>query len=75
VIDGIDVNGNQMVVIRSEGTGFDNRTAVVLEVVMGPKGGGSTSQSGAGGVNQVLCNSGKNACDDNNSVINNIVVN
>ena len=75
VSDGPDVNGNQMVVIRSEGTGFDNKTSVVLEVVMGPKGGGMTNQSGAGGVNQVLCNSGKNACDDNNSVINNIVVN
>jgi hypothetical protein len=75
VVDGSDVNGNQMLVVRSEGTGFDNRTLVVLEVVMGPKGGGGTGQTGAGGVNQVLCNSGKNACDDNNSVINNIVVN
>lgn len=75
VVDGADVNGNQMVVVRSEGTAFDNRTAVVLEVVMGPKGGGGTGQTGAGGVSQVLCNSGKNACDDNNSVINNIVVN
>jgi len=75
VVDGAVVNGNQMVVVRSEGTGFDSRTAVVLEVVMGPRGGGATNPGGAGGVNQVLCNSGKNACDDNNSVINNIVVN
>ena len=75
VVDGPAVNGNQMVVVRSEGTGFDNRTLVVLEVVMGPKGGAGTGQTGAGGVSQVLCNSGKNACDDNNSVINNIVVN
>jgi len=75
VVDGADVNGNQMVVIRSEGTGFDNKTAVILEVVMGPKGGGTNGQNGAGGVNQVLCNSGKNSCDDNNSVINNVVVN
>jgi hypothetical protein len=75
VVDGADVAGNQIVVIRSEGTAFDNRTSVVLEVVMGPQGGGVTNQSGAGGVNQVLCNSGKNACDDNNSVINNVVVN
>ena len=37
--------------------------------------GRTTSTSGAGGVSQVLCNSGKNACDDNNSVINNVVVN
>jgi hypothetical protein len=75
VVDGPAVNGNQMVVVRSEGTGFDNRTLVVLEVVLGPKGGAGTGQTGAGGVSQVLCNSGKNACDDNNSVINNIVVN
>ena len=68
-------NGNQMVVVRSEGTAFDNRTVVVIEMVMGPKGGGGTNQNGAGGVSQVLCNSGKNACDDNNSVINNVVVN
>jgi hypothetical protein len=66
---------NQMVVLRSEGTAFDNRTVVVLEVVMGLAGGGATSSSGAGGVNQVLCNSGKNSCDDNNSVLNDIVVN
>ena len=75
VVDGPDVSGNQMVVVRSEGTGFDNKTSVVLEVVMGPKGGGTTSTKGGGGVNQVLCNSGKNSCDDNNSVINNVVVN
>jgi hypothetical protein len=75
VVDGTAVAGNQMVVVRSEGTAFDNRTLVVLEVVMGPRGGGTNNQSGAGGVNQVLCNSGKNACDDNNSVINNVVVN
>jgi len=75
VVDGPVANGNQMVVVRSEGTGFDNRTLVVLEVVMGPKGGPGTGQTGAGGVSQVMCNSGKNACDDNNSVINNIVVN
>jgi len=75
LVDGAAVGGNQMVVVRSEGTAFDNQTVVALEIVMGPKGGGVTSQTGAGGVNQVLCNSGKNACDDNNSVINNIVVN
>jgi len=48
VVDGPAVNGNQMVVVRSEGTGFDNRTLVVLEVVMGPKGGAGTGQTGAG---------------------------
>jgi hypothetical protein len=30
---------------------------------------------GAGGIAAVLCNSGKNSCDDNNSVQNNVVVN
>jgi hypothetical protein len=75
LVDGTAAGGNQMVVVRSEGTAFDNQTTVMLEVVMGPRGGGTTNGSGAGGVNQVLCNSGKNACDDNNSVIANIVVN
>jgi Tfp pilus assembly protein PilX len=75
LVDGSAAGGNQMVVVRSEGTAFDNQTTVVLEVVMGPRGGGSTAGSGAGGVNQVLCNSGKNSCDDNNSVIANVVVN
>lgn len=75
LVDGTAAGGNQMVVVRSEGTAFDNQTTVVLEVVMGPSGGGTTAGSGAGGVNQVLCNSGKNACDDNNSVIANVVVN
>ena len=73
--DGTAVGGNQMVVVRSEGTAFDNQTTVVLEVVMGPRGGGFSAGAGAGGVDQVLCNSGKNACDDNNSVIANVVVN
>jgi hypothetical protein len=75
LVDGTAASGNQMVVVRSEGTAFDNQTTVVLEVVMGPRGGGTTAGSGAGGVDQVLCNSGKNSCDDNNSVIANVVVN
>jgi hypothetical protein len=72
--DGVAVGGNQIVVIRSEGTANDGRTTVVLEMTMGvaPNGGGA---AGAGGVAAVLCNSGKNACDDNNSVQNNVVVN
>ena len=36
---------------------------------------GSGGQQGAGGIAAVLCNAGKNACDDNNSVQNNVVVN
>jgi hypothetical protein len=73
-VDGLAAGGNQVVVIRSEGTAMDGRTTVVLEMTMGggASGGG---QQGAGGIAAVLCNSGKNACDDNNSVQNNVVVN
>jgi hypothetical protein len=73
-VDGLAAGGNQVVVIRSEGTASDGRTTVVLEMTMG---GGATSgtSAGAGGIAAVLCNSGKNACDDNNSVQNNVVVN
>jgi len=73
-VDGDLAGGNKIVVIRSEGTAMDGRTTVVLEMTMG--GGGSTGlEQGAGGIAAVLCNSGKNACDDNNSVQNNVVVN
>jgi hypothetical protein len=73
-VDGLAAGGNQVVVIRSEGTASDGRTNVVLEMTMG---GGATSgtSAGAGGIAAVLCNSGKNSCDDNNSVQNNVVVN
>lgn len=68
------VDANQVVVIRSEALASDGRTSVVLEMTMGASatGGGA---SGAGGISAVLCNAGKNACDDNNSVQNNVVVN
>jgi len=73
-IDGTVAGGNQIVVIRSEGTALDGRTTVVLEMTMGG-GGGNGAAAGAGGIAAVLCNSGKNSCDDNNSVQNNVVVN
>ena len=73
-VDGSGVGGNQVVVVRSEGVAIDGRTTVVLEMTMGPGNGTGVSQ-GAGGIAAVLCNSGKNACDDNNSVQNNVVVN
>jgi hypothetical protein len=73
-VDGAAAGGNQAVVIRSEGTAIDGRTTVVLEVTMGP-GNGANGQQGAGGIAAVLCNAGKNSCDDNNSVQNNVVVN
>lgn len=71
-VDGAAAGGNQVVVIRSEGLASDGRTGVVLEMTMGATG--TTGGSGAGGISQVLCNAGKNACDDNNSVQNNVVV-
>ncbi len=73
-VDGVAAGGNQVVVVRSEGTASDGRTTVVLEITMGGAASNGTSQ-GAGGIAAVLCNSGKNACDDNNSVQNNVVVN
>jgi hypothetical protein len=72
-VDDPTAGGNQVVVIRSEGTANDGRTTVVLEMTMG--GGVAGASRGAGGISSVLCNSGKNACDDNNSVQNNVVVN
>jgi hypothetical protein len=73
-VDGAAAGGNQIVVLRSEGTASDGRTTVVLEMTMGSAGASGATQ-GAGGIAAVLCNSGKNACDDNNSVQNNVVVN
>jgi hypothetical protein len=72
-VDGEVAGGNQIVVIRSEGTAVDGRTTVVLEMTMARGMGGGTA--GAGGIAAVLCNAGKNACDDNNSVQNNVVIN
>lgn len=72
-VDDAPSGGNRIVVIRSEGTAIDGRTTVVLEMTMGPGNGANTSDGG-GGVAAILCNAGKNACDDNNSVQNNVVV-
>ncbi|MBN2572972.1 MAG: hypothetical protein JXP73_00265 [Deltaproteobacteria bacterium] len=72
-VDGEAAGGNQVVVIRSEGTAVDGRTTVVLEMTMGA--GTTGGEQGAGGIAAVLCNAGKNACDDNSSVQNNVVVN
>jgi hypothetical protein len=65
---------NKVVVIRSEALASDGRTSVVLEMTMGATGGAGTA-AGVGGISAILCNAGKNACDDNNSVQNNVVVN
>jgi hypothetical protein len=67
-------DGNGAVVIRARGLAPDNLTTVVLEVAMGgtpTSGGPSTTTVGA----PVLCNSGKNSCDDNSSTASGVVVN
>ena len=67
-------DGNGSVVIRSRGLAPDNLTTVVLEVAMGStpsSTGTSTTTVGA----PVLCNSGKNSCDDNSSTASGVVVN
>jgi hypothetical protein len=67
-----DANGS--VRIRSRGLAPDNLTTVVLEVAMGgAPGGGGTSTTTS--FVPVLCNSGKNSCDDNTSTVSGVVVN
>jgi hypothetical protein len=67
-----DANGSVM--IRARGLAPDNLTTVVLEVAMGgvPGTGGSTTTTSSA---PVLCNSGKNSCDDNSSTVSGVVVN
>jgi hypothetical protein len=68
----VDANGS--VIIRSRGLAPDNLTTVVLEVAMGgtpSNTGTSTTTVGS----PVLCNSGKNSCDDNSSTASGVVVN
>lgn len=66
-------DGNGSVVIRSRGLAPDNLTTVVLEVVMGGTPGGPSSTTTTAFV-PVLCNSGKNSCDDNSSTVSGVVV-
>jgi hypothetical protein len=68
----VDTNG--IVVVRSRGVAPDGRTQVTLEVTMGPGTlpGAATTVTAAAA--SVLCNSGKNACDENSSVQNGVVV-
>lgn len=70
---GLDTNNT--VVVRAQGTAADGRTNVVVEVVLGP----TPAEWPAGTANSItppeLCNSGKNACDENNSTLSGIVVN
>jgi hypothetical protein len=68
------VDGNGSVVIRSRGLAPDNLTTVVLEIAMGgtPGAAGTTTFTSSA---PVLCNSGKNSCDDNSSTVSGVVVN
>jgi hypothetical protein len=61
------IDQNKAVVVRSQGMAMDNRTSVVLEVMLG-KNPAAANMPGIGGPPPpVLCNAGKNACDDNSS--------
>lgn len=66
---------NNTVLVRSQGTAADGRTNVVLEVVLGPTPELIPSGTSTTVVPPELCNSGKNACDENNSTLSGIVVN
>jgi hypothetical protein len=66
---------NATVLVRSRGVAADNRTAVVLEVVLGATPAVPGTPGLAGPDPPVLCVSGKNACDDNNSTISGVVAN
>ncbi len=69
------VDRNSSVVVRSRGMSVDGRTNVVLEATLGPGAGGPGTPGAGGPQPPVLCNSGKNACDDNNSTQYGVVVN
>jgi hypothetical protein len=65
----ITQDDNNTVVVRSRGIAPDGRTQVVLEVTMGAGATPGCKSCPPGAANApVLCNSGKNACDENSSV-------
>ena len=67
-------DGNATVVVRSRGTAPDNRTSVVIEAVMGPLPG-APDDPGKATYSPVLCNFGKDGCDDNSNTIGGLVAN
>lgn len=67
--------GNAAVVVRSRGVAPDGRTTVILEVALGATPGSPGTPGGPGAPPPVLCNAGKNSCDDNNSVVSGLVTN
>lgn len=68
------IDGNMAVVVRSRGVARDGRTSVVLEVSLGRSPAAANMPGVGGPPPPVLCNAGKNACDDNNSTQYGIVV-
>ncbi len=68
------IDGNRAVVVRSRGVAQDGRTSVVLEVSLGRSPAAANMPGLGGPPPPVLCNAGKNACDDNNSTQYGIVV-
>ncbi|HET6282930.1 MAG TPA: hypothetical protein VFH73_18360 [Polyangia bacterium] len=67
-------DSNGAVVVRSRGLAPDNRTTVVLEAVMGPLPG-APAANGTPTYSPVLCNFGKNGCDDNSNTVGGFVSN
>jgi len=68
----VDTNG--AVMIRSRGLAPDNLTTVVVEAAMGGVPGSPGTPGGATAI-PVLCNSGKDACDENSSSVAGVVAN
>lgn len=68
------IDGNTSVVVRARGVAADQRTSVVLEVTLGRSPAAANSPGAGGPPPPVLCNAGKNACDDNNSTQYGVVV-
>jgi hypothetical protein len=68
-------DGNGTVMVRSRGVAADNLTTVVVEVALGAVPAAPGSPGTAAGEPPVLCVSGKNACDDNNSTVSGVVAN
>lgn len=68
-------DNNNTVIVRSRGISMDGRTNVVLEVTLGVKPPAPGMPGPTPPPAPVLCNSGKNACDDNNSTQYGVVVN
>jgi hypothetical protein len=70
----IPTDNNGMVIVRSRGTAPDGRTQVTLEVSLGPGNTPTIPNPVVTGTPPVLCNAGKNACDENSSTQSGVVV-